>query len=115
MRPWLLLALLPLVSSCEQTQLEYESVVVLGDAFEAVSEVTDSKALQRFGQLWEAKETVAAADIAFGFKLDIRARGRSVRWLYNSDGFARVLTAKSTPVYKVADAESLNSILGIKR
>ena len=114
MRVCPLVVLFALITGCAQPRTVIESVIVLDASFQEVTRLTDHEALRGFEQLWRAKNEVKATGISFEFKLDLQFRGESVRWLYTRDGYARVLSSKSTPLYQVEDAESLNLLLGIE-
>lgn len=91
-------------------------VTILDEQFRVVK-VLDASEIAEFERAWEKKEeTDAVLQDAGGlhFKIDIeRASASGNRWLYQSTGFARVLTMKAgRPVYRLQDPEAFNTLIG---
>ena len=93
---------------------EIERVGVLDAQFRPVSTLTSAADLAAFSGLWAARvEESSRTSIAADYKIDIRSEGRSVRWLYDSEGFVQVLSVQQRPVYRLPSPAAFNALLGI--
>jgi hypothetical protein len=93
---------------------EMERVGVLDAEFRPVSTLTSAGELAAFNAPWAARvEESGRASVAADYKIDIQTGGRSVRWLYDSEGFVQVLSAGQRPVYRLPSPTAFNALLGI--
>jgi len=70
--------------------------------------------LAAFSALWAARaEEAGRSSVPADYKIDIQGGGRSVRWLYDSEGFVQALSVRQTPVYRLPSPAAFNALLGI--
>lgn len=88
------------------------SVRVFDADFELVSVIDEPGDLEEFQSLWEDR-TVADSSVEPGFslKVDIVTDTSSTRWLYDPEGYARVLSKRETPLFSLNRAEELSLFL----
>jgi dienelactone hydrolase len=71
--------------------------------------------LSHFERLWFAKiEQTPPADLKWTYKLDVTARSKGDRWLYDTAGWVRILSMRQMPVYKISSVDEFNRLVGIE-
>lgn len=101
-----------LVGCCEGTSIK--SVTVRNASFDVVKELSSTE-VREFERFWNQKTEVVPFQVRPDnrhFKLDIGSGPKSERWIYHVTGHVWLLTKTVSPVYKIAEVERFNQIVG---
>lgn len=93
------------------------AVSVLDAEFKLVKALSEAE-LVAFTTHWDARQRVQAPSLPrfheHHFKLDLRGGRRAQgRWLYDGSGHLQRLSHHWQPVYRVADPEAFNRLIGV--
>jgi hypothetical protein len=106
----------PVSAVAQDIMQDIIQVTALDAGFRQIRTITSADELAMFRELWSAREK-QKADVAMrpDYRIAFRLGGRAESWLYDPDGFARVLTKRKTPVYRLPSPAAVNKLLGIDR
>lgn len=115
---WLALGWLGL-SSIQAVATEVQQVSVLNAEFEPIKKLTSPAELAQFQPLWQARieqprPSPVGHSLVWPYKLDLVSQGKSARWLYHPDGWLQRLSMKYSRLYRLANPQAFNLLLGIK-
>ena len=110
-RPPLIFSLV--FSMTSATSAGTTTVVVLDSEFRELRTITAAHELALFDRLWSDRAEETESALRPLYKVSIFRNGRSVRWLYDPAGLARVLSKAKKPVYRLRSVADLNALLAI--
>jgi hypothetical protein len=101
------------LSGCSSGPTAPSEVFVRARDYSTVKVLQDSQSLRTFSSLWYDRAAIKSAQVNWddAYKLDIPGEGM---WLYQSDGYATLMSMKTGTVYEVKDPAALNTLLGVR-
>jgi len=103
-----------IVPAFSKTLNPITKILILDADFKIIKTLSTSSEIETFSQHWQHKKELPPSENPPGqYKIDIHSHESNTRYLYNSNGTARLLTKKMTPEYQITDFTLFNKVLGI--
>ncbi len=96
---------------------EAQKVVVRDGNFDLIKVIDEPIELKKFDEHWVSKLELQSNEHSRAstnvIKLDIFSGERSTRYLYDKEGFLRLLSKNHTPEFQIKDPVAFNKLLGL--